>query len=153
MIDRNNELDCACARSILCCMLHGVLPEEFMFPKCANLECSASFGKLREGILFRFHRGHAAGEQANSHSVEHAWLCAKCCETHTLEYRENRAILVPLAPPVEVAPVPALMRKRSRRPRSLRRRPRSSRAPAQNSRNNPVMLLAITPNGDFIDRT
>jgi len=124
-----------------------------MFPQCANRECSASFGKLREGILFRFRRSHLAGEAPHSHSVEHAWLCARCCETHTLEYRENRAILVSLAPPTEVTPIPAPMRKRSRGPRSLRRRPRSRRAPAQNAGGNPVVVLAITPNGDFIDRT
>jgi hypothetical protein len=125
-----------------------------MFPKCANAECSATFDKLREGVLFRFRRSHVEGETlANSHSVEHEWLCAKCCDTHTLEYRENCAILVPLTPPVELAPVPAPRRKRSGGHRSFRRRPRSRRSPAQNTGGTPVVLLAITPSGDFGDRT
>jgi hypothetical protein len=125
-----------------------------MFPRCANAECTASFGNLREGKLFRFHRRQQAGEAPlNSHSVEHAWLCARCCETFDLEYRENQAILVSLAPPVEVAPLPLPRRKRLRGPRSVRRRPPSRRGPMQTPGASPVVLFAITPSGDFSDRS
>lgn len=122
-----------------------------MFPKCANPECLATFGTLREGNLFRFRRHSAAGAPPNSHSVEHAWLCARCCETNTLEYSNNSAVLVALAPPVQAAAAPLPMRKRSRGSRSLRRRPRTRLAPPQSTSSSPVVLLAITATSDFSD--
>jgi hypothetical protein len=124
-----------------------------MFPNCANPECTASFGKVREGNLFRFRRTHLAGDSpSNSHSVEHAWLCAMCCETHTLEYRNNRPVLMPV-PVTILEHVPEPMPMRRRRTTRPMRRPRSRRAGPSNAGNSPVVVLAITPNGDFPDRS
>ena len=124
-----------------------------MFPQCANPQCTASFGKLREGNLFRFRRADAGdGSAANSHSVEHAWLCAACCETHTLEYRNGQTVLVALAPAVPVTTLAAISAGKNRRAgRSLRRK-RSRRSPPANLANPPVVVLAIKPSGDFPDR-
>jgi hypothetical protein len=126
-----------------------------MFPKCANPECTLFFGNLREGNLFRFRRDHSTeSAPANSHSVEHAWLCAKCCEQFTLEYRNSRVALVPLAPPVQLAlPVAERMPLRKRRGTRGSRRPRPVRAPIQNGGTPPVVVLAITPSGDFPERS
>jgi hypothetical protein len=128
-----------------------------MFPHCANPECSASFGKINEGHLFRFRRASMAGDApSNSHSVAHAWLCAKCSETHTLEYRNDHPVLTALPMPVLIAepvpvPMPARARRRIARPN---RRPRSRRGMApQNTGNAPVILLAMSPNGDFPERS
>ena len=125
-----------------------------MFPNCANPECTVSFGKIREGNLFRFRRTHLAGDApSNSHSVEHAWLCAKCSEIFTLEYRNDHPVLVSLPMPVAVVEPAVVMPPRARRrvSRSVRR-PRSRRGVPSNVSNSPVVLLAITPKGDFPDR-
>jgi len=126
-----------------------------MFPRCANPECSASFGSFREGAFFRFRRTDADLQApSKSHSVEHAWLCAPCSEQFTLEYRENKTILVarvPVMPLIEVAPsAPVRLRKRARPMR--RRRTSSRRASAPPPSGNPFVVLAITPRGE-IDRT
>ena len=126
-----------------------------MFPRCANSECSASFGSFREGAFFRFRRTDADLQApSKSHSVEHAWLCASCSEQFTLEYRENKTILVsrvPVMPLIEVAPsAPVHLRKRARPIR--RRRASSRRASAPPPSSNPFVVLAITPRGE-IDRT
>ena len=94
-----------------------------MFPQCANTECSAVFGNIREGNLFRFRRVHAGdGSPANSHSVEHAWLCVKCCKTLTVEFRNNQVALFPLAPFVPAPSIVAMpLRKRRRGGRPMRR--------------------------------
>jgi hypothetical protein len=128
-----------------------------MFPRCANLECSASFGSFREGTFFRFRRTDAAPEaSAKHHSVEHAWLCPKCSERHTVEYRENRTILVPLEPAMPVVEVVEMIeapghhlppRKRTRPNR--RHRSNSRRAAAPSLANSPLVVLAITPRGDL----
>ena len=123
-----------------------------MFPNCANPECTASFGKIHEGNLFRFRRTHLAGDApSNSHSVEHAWLCAKCSEIFTLEYRSNHPVLVSLPIPIAEPAVVMPPRVRRRIPRPVRR-PRSRRGVPSNVSNSPVVLLAITPKGDFPDR-
>jgi hypothetical protein len=65
-----------------------------MFLKCANPECQASFDDYRQGRLFRFHRSHPKGRApANTHFVQHFWLCNSCSETYTLEYRRGRVKL------------------------------------------------------------
>jgi hypothetical protein len=127
-----------------------------MFPHCANPECSASFGKIHEGHLFRFRRPSLAGDApSNSHAVAHAWLCARCCETHTLEYRNDHPMLMALPVPVLIpepisAPMPARPRRRIARPN---RRPRSRRGMTpQNTGNAPVIVLAMNPSGDFPER-
>jgi hypothetical protein len=127
---------------------------ERMFPQCANTECSAVFGNIREGNLFRFRRVQAGdGSPANSHSVEHAWLCAKCSKTLTVEFRNNQVVLFPLAP---VVPAPSIvmmpLRKRRRRIRPVRRG-RSRRRPPASPTGPPVVVLAIKPAGDFPDRS
>jgi hypothetical protein len=85
--------------------------------------------------------------------VEHAWLCAKCSEVFTLEYRNDHPVLVSLPIPVATAEpaVPMPPRARRRIPRPVRR-PRSRRGVPSNVSNSPVVLLAITPKGDFPDR-
>lgn len=124
-----------------------------MFPQCANPQCTASFGKLREGNLFRFRRvdlGDSA--PANSHSVEHAWLCTRCCESYTLEYKNNHTVLVALAPAAPVTALAAISARKARRAGRSMRRKRSRRAPTANVSNPPAVVLAIKPSGDFPDR-
>lgn len=58
-----------------------------MFLKCANSMCQASFDDYRQGRLFRFHRSHQKGRvPANTHYVQHFWLCNSCSETYALKY-------------------------------------------------------------------
>jgi len=120
-----------------------------MFPKCVNPDCDRSFRKLNEGNLFRFRRIHQVnGSPANSHSVEHVWLCAKCCETYTLEYRNDQAVLVTLDLPSATTKI---VPKRANRSHSVRRS-RFHRMPPANSARPPVMILAVKPSGDLVDR-
>jgi hypothetical protein len=66
-----------------------------MISRCANAECLTSFGDYRLGRLFRFHQSHPKGSApANTHSVTHFWLCSVCSDIYTLEYREDRAIVM-----------------------------------------------------------
>lgn len=75
-----------------------------MFSVCANPDCQFPF-KCQEGRLFRFHKEHAPGEPpANTHSVQHFWLCAQCCREHTLEYRDGRGVLIRQNPEVVTEP-------------------------------------------------
>lgn len=56
-----------------------------MFAKCANPDCDTPFD-YRSGRFFRFHRRPPEGQvAANTHSVQHYWLCKACSETSTLE--------------------------------------------------------------------
>ena len=65
-----------------------------MFSVCANPECRAPFD-YQQGRLFRFHKDHAAGEKPpNTHSVQHFWLCGKCCRVYSLEYRDGLGVLI-----------------------------------------------------------
>jgi hypothetical protein len=65
-----------------------------MFSVCANPDCRAPFDYQR-GQLFRFHKDHPAGEKPpNTHSVQHFWLCADCCDAYTLEYRDGCGVLI-----------------------------------------------------------
>jgi len=134
--------------------IQSILSEAYMFPRCANSDCSSSFSSLREGTFFRFRRTDSDPKaDARHHLVEHAWLCTACSKQYTLEYCENKAILVSLAPAmpvmpfIEVTSTPVPLRKRARSIR--RRRPSSRRASAQPPANNPLILLAINPRGDF----
>jgi len=129
-----------------------ILPEAYVFPRCANSECSASFGNFREGTFFRFRRTDSDSKaSAKHHAVEHAWLCTRCSEHYTLEHRENKTILaalVPAMPLIEVPGSPVPLRKRTRSIRR-RRRPSSRRSSAQPPTNSPLVVLAITPRSDF----
>lgn len=65
-----------------------------MFSKCANPSCKTEFD-YREGRFFRFHkRPLDDGQLANTHSVQHFWLCGRCSATYCLQYAEGRGILV-----------------------------------------------------------
>jgi len=124
-----------------------------MFPRCANPECSETFGSFHEGKFFRFRRtdSAAASSPGKHHAVEHAWLCARCSEHYTADYIENKIALVSIAPvmPVveEVLPSPVPMRARARAMR--RRRPSTRRSSAQPPAANPMIVLAINPRGEF----
>lgn len=117
-----------------------------MFPHCANPDCTASFSNFREGMFFRFRRSSLAGESpSNSHSVEHCWLCRDCSEEYTLDYRDNRSILISLVPALTLPPQPMEAPPPSRRAR-VKRRPHSTRrAPARQPHTNPLLILALTP--------
>ena len=65
-----------------------------MFSKCANPQCRAEFD-YHGGEFFRFRRPLADdGRPANTHSVEHFWLCGKCAASYYLERVHNRGILL-----------------------------------------------------------
>jgi hypothetical protein len=67
-----------------------------MFSKCANPACQAEFDYW-QGRYYRFHRRPLDdGQPANTHSVQHFWLCGKCCETYSLAYAEGGGILITL---------------------------------------------------------
>jgi len=60
--------------------------------KCANPNCSVTFDH-REGRLFRFpKRPIEDGRPANTHSVQHFWLCGTCFQTFSLEYCEGQGV-------------------------------------------------------------
>jgi hypothetical protein len=64
-----------------------------VFDICANRRCGAPFD-YRKGRLFRFsYQLHNVSPEAG-HAVVHFWLCAKCCKTYTLEYREKSGTAV-----------------------------------------------------------
>jgi len=67
-----------------------------MFSKCANPSCGAEFD-YRQGRFYRFHkRPLDDGQPANTHSVQHFWLCGKCSETYRLEYTQGGGVLIRL---------------------------------------------------------
>jgi len=60
--------------------------------KCANPSCSAAFDH-RQGRLHRFPKCRTEdGPPANTHSVQHFWLCATCCKTYSLRYDEHLGV-------------------------------------------------------------
>jgi hypothetical protein len=65
-----------------------------MVSKCANPNCSAIFDH-RQGRLFRFpKRPIEDGRPANTHSVQHFWLCEDCFATYSLEYHEGLGVAI-----------------------------------------------------------
>jgi hypothetical protein len=59
----------------------------------------ATFVDYREGRLFRFQQRYSEDSApANSHCVQHLWLCKGCSETYTLEYRRDRVTLLDRRP-------------------------------------------------------
>jgi hypothetical protein len=67
-----------------------------MFSKCANPSCGAEFD-CRQGRFYRFHkRPLDDGRPVNTHSVQHFWLCGKCCETYCLKYAHGDGVLIEL---------------------------------------------------------
>jgi hypothetical protein len=77
-----------------------------MIWKCANPECSVAFVH-RQGRLFRFpKRPIEDSRPANTHSVQHFWLCADCSEANSLEYDEGLGVA--LIHRLERSPAPKL---------------------------------------------
>jgi hypothetical protein len=65
-----------------------------MFSFCANPRCQAPFD-YQQGRLFRFHKDHPqAGAPANTHCIQHFWLCGMCSDSYTLEHRTGYGILL-----------------------------------------------------------
>jgi hypothetical protein len=65
-----------------------------MISACSNPCCSATFTH-RQGRLFRLpKRPMDDGRPSNTHSVQHFWLCADCCETYSLEYDKNLGVAI-----------------------------------------------------------
>jgi len=63
-----------------------------MVSKCANPNCSAMFHH-RQGRLFCFPKQPVEeGRPANTHSVQHFWLCQTCFQTYLLEYYEGKGV-------------------------------------------------------------
>lgn len=63
-----------------------------MVSKCANPNCSATFHHP-QGRLFRFPKQPVEdGRPANTHSVQHFWLCDACFTTYSLEYHEGEGV-------------------------------------------------------------
>jgi hypothetical protein len=67
-----------------------------MLDKCANSVCSMPFD-YKQGRYVRFRRAAAVNEApANTHSVEHFWLCGRCAETYTLQYHKEHGVVISL---------------------------------------------------------
>jgi hypothetical protein len=63
-----------------------------MVTKCANPKCEASFDH-RQGRLFRFPKSHFHdGLPANTHSVQHFWLCGACSQRYALQYDAGHGV-------------------------------------------------------------
>jgi len=83
-----------------------------MLSRCANLQCSKPFLRLRDGKLFLVETGRVTrpGEFASppfvrarqkQREVEHYWLCDECARHWTLIYdRDQGVALTPLRRPV-----------------------------------------------------
>jgi hypothetical protein len=69
-----------------------------LHPKCANPACTAAFDWLAGGRLFRFHRGPQASvpNMTPVRSIEHFWLCEKCCSLFTIGFEKDRGVTLRL---------------------------------------------------------
>jgi len=64
------------------------------FSACANPECRVPFD-YHGGHFFRFHKAHRGEDgPANTHSVQHFWLCGNCAATFVLDYQVGRGVLM-----------------------------------------------------------
>jgi hypothetical protein len=82
-----------------------------MLSRCANVQCSKPFLRLREGKLFLVETDRVAkpGESSGppfvrarqkQRQVEHFWLCDECAARYSLVYDHDRGVaLVPLRRP------------------------------------------------------
>lgn len=61
-----------------------------MISRCANPGCHAHFD-LRRGKLFRFPK-QPKDRPANTHAVQHFWLCEICCKSYLLQYVEGQGV-------------------------------------------------------------
>jgi len=65
-----------------------------MVSKCANPSCSSIFHH-QQGRLFCFPKQPVEdGRPANTHSVQHFWLCQTCFRTHSLEYHRGKGVAI-----------------------------------------------------------
>jgi hypothetical protein len=65
-----------------------------MFSECANPLCRVEFD-YGQGQFFRFRKAPLAdGKPANTHSIQHYWLCGECAKIYRLEYQHDRGILL-----------------------------------------------------------
>jgi len=65
-----------------------------MISQCANPGCSIGFDH-RRGRLYRFPKCRSNdGRPANTHSVEHFWLCASCSKIYSLTYDESLGVTI-----------------------------------------------------------
>lgn len=65
-----------------------------MFSRCANPSCSVRF-ECGKGQFFRFRKAPGAdGRPANTHSIQHYWLCDECARVYRLELHEDRGVLL-----------------------------------------------------------
>jgi hypothetical protein len=74
-------------------------PEPSMLSVCANPQCRAAFFS-GEGRFFRFRLSHNDGNAANTHAVEHFWLCGKCSQRFTLGFRDGVGVVIQNRPDV-----------------------------------------------------
>jgi hypothetical protein len=65
-----------------------------MYLKCAHPDCSSDFD-YGQGRLFRFQQTPEQEKQPSHwHAVKHYWLCARCCESYTIEYQKGVGVLL-----------------------------------------------------------
>ncbi len=78
-----------------------------MIAKCANPACPTRFEHRLGGKFLRFRRDSSSQGEAEglagarspspSHTVEHFWLCARCCQVFTLVYVEGQGVVLRLS--------------------------------------------------------
>lgn len=67
-----------------------------MLDKCANSECSKPFDH-NQGRYLCFRRACAENETpANTHNVQHFWLCGGCAKTYTLQHHKEHGAVISL---------------------------------------------------------
>ena len=65
-----------------------------MYLKCAHPDCSSDFD-YGQGRLFRFQQSPQQEKQPSHwHAVKHYWLCARCCESYTIEFQRGAGVLL-----------------------------------------------------------
>jgi hypothetical protein len=65
-----------------------------MYLKCAHPDCSSDFD-FGQGRLYRFQQSpQQARQPAHWHAVKHYWLCARCCESYTIEYHKGAGVVL-----------------------------------------------------------
>lgn len=62
--------------------------------ECANPSCRVEFD-YGQGQFFRFRKApRMDGQPANTHSIQHYWLCRECARNYRLEYHRDRGVLL-----------------------------------------------------------
>jgi hypothetical protein len=73
-----------------------------LHPKCANPACPTAFRWLAGGKFFRFRPESTASQPEHKGTptllgisgVEHYWLCERCSHVFTLEFEENKGVML-----------------------------------------------------------